>query len=173
MHGQLNREVFPCPRSRVRIWFRETGLVVPSRVSLLILYTNAEYGSYSRDSSRCPRRHPYILASTTHHRVSPEFIGSRNCVPMTFTAESPLGTAPVVLKVARVTSAAFASPWTKYYCAPLFSHTHYWYTVSMFKLSGVYQNISTLLHSFFLPNGVFPTLCPRAGFLTSVYYVRI
>ena len=23
------------------------------------------------------------------HRVSPEFIGSRNCVPMAFTAESP------------------------------------------------------------------------------------
>ena len=24
-----------------------------------------------------------------HHRASPEFIGSRNCVPMAFTAESP------------------------------------------------------------------------------------
>ena len=29
-------EVFPCPRSRVRIWSRETGLADPSRVSLLI-----------------------------------------------------------------------------------------------------------------------------------------
>ena len=27
---------FPCPRSRLRIWSRETGLAVPSRVSLLI-----------------------------------------------------------------------------------------------------------------------------------------
>ena len=54
-----------------------------------------------------------------------------------------VGTGPVVLKVVRVTGAAFASPRTKYYCAPLFSHTHYWYTVCMFKLSGVYQNIST------------------------------
>ena len=31
-----------------------------------------------------------FITSTTHHRVSPEFIGSRNCVPIAFTAESPL-----------------------------------------------------------------------------------
>ena len=41
--------------------------------------------------------------------------------------------ASIVLKVVRVTGVAFASPWTNYYCAPLFSHTHYWYKVSMFK----------------------------------------
>ena len=46
VHDQLNREKFPCPRSRRKIWFRETGLTVPSRVSLLILYTNAESGAY-------------------------------------------------------------------------------------------------------------------------------
>ena len=36
--GQLNRENYfsPCPRSRLRIWSRETGSAVPSRVSLLI-----------------------------------------------------------------------------------------------------------------------------------------
>ena len=36
--GQLNREesIFPYPRSRLRIWSRETGSAVPSRVSLLI-----------------------------------------------------------------------------------------------------------------------------------------
>ena len=39
--GQPNREneysvVFPCPRSRLRISSRETGSVVPSRVSRLI-----------------------------------------------------------------------------------------------------------------------------------------
>ena len=74
VHGQLNREKNPCPRSRPRIWFRETGLAVPSLASLLILYTNAESGAYSRYSSQVPRR-PYIFASTTHHRVSPEFTG--------------------------------------------------------------------------------------------------
>ena len=36
--GQLNREnaFFPVPRSRLRIWSRETGSAIPSRVSLLI-----------------------------------------------------------------------------------------------------------------------------------------
>ena len=35
--GQLNREIFfPCPRSCLRIWSRETASAVPSRVSLLI-----------------------------------------------------------------------------------------------------------------------------------------
>ena len=89
VHGQLNREKCPCPRSRLKIWFRETGLAVPSRVSLLILYTNAESGAYSRDSSQCMQRCPYIF-TTIHHRASHHFIGSRNCVPMAFTAESSL-----------------------------------------------------------------------------------
>ena len=31
----------------------------------------------------------YLFKTAIHHRVSPEFIGSRNCVPMAFTAESP------------------------------------------------------------------------------------
>ena len=64
-----------------------------------------------------------------------------------------VGTGPVVPKVVRVTGAAFASPWTKCYYAPLFSDTHYWYTVNMFKLSGVYGNISTavLLYCFVEP----------------------
>ena len=53
-----------------------------------------------------------------------------------------VGTGPVVLKVVRVTGAAFASPWTKCYCASLFSHTRYRYKVSVFKTSGVYQNIT-------------------------------
>ena len=35
--GQLNRKksIFPCPRSRLRIWSRETGSAASSRVSLL------------------------------------------------------------------------------------------------------------------------------------------
>ena len=65
VHGQLNREIFPCPRSRLRFWFRETDLAVPSRVSLLILHTQAESGAYSRDCSRCPRRRPYIFPTLT------------------------------------------------------------------------------------------------------------
>ena len=43
---QLNREnelLFPCPlMCLLRIWSRETGSAVPSRVSLLVLHTQAE-----------------------------------------------------------------------------------------------------------------------------------
>ena len=89
--GQLNREkIFPCPCACLRTWSRETGSAVPCRVSLFVLHTQAESGAYLRDSSRVPRRRPLIYIKTAiRHRVSPEFIGSRNCVPMAFTAESP------------------------------------------------------------------------------------
>ena len=41
---------FPCPRSRLRIWSRKTGLAAPSRVSLLILHTQqANLVLYSRN----------------------------------------------------------------------------------------------------------------------------
>ena len=85
----MTKKKIPCPRSRLKIWFHETGLAVPSRVSLLILYTNAESGAYSRDCSQCPQRCPHIF-TIIHHRASHNFIGPRNCVPMAFTAESPL-----------------------------------------------------------------------------------
>ena len=63
-------------------------LSVPSRVRLLILYTQVESGACSWDSSPFLRRCLFIYTAI-HHRVSPEFIRSRNCVPMAFTAESP------------------------------------------------------------------------------------
>ena len=53
--SQLNREneYFPvCFRSCLIIWFRETRSAVPSCVSQLILQTQAESGSYSRDPSQ-------------------------------------------------------------------------------------------------------------------------
>ena len=43
-----------------RIWSREMGLAVSSRVSLLILHTQAESSTYLRDSFRFPRRRPFI-----------------------------------------------------------------------------------------------------------------
>ena len=44
--GQLNREIdFPCPRSRLIIWSRETSSAVPPRVNLLILHIQAESGA--------------------------------------------------------------------------------------------------------------------------------
>ena len=52
---------FPCPRSRLRIWSRETGFAVSSCVSLLILHTQTENGAYSRDYPRFPRRRPHLV----------------------------------------------------------------------------------------------------------------
>ena len=51
------------------------------------LHTLAEYGAVS---SRVPRRRLFFyLNCHIRHRVSPEFIGSRTCIPVTFTAKSP------------------------------------------------------------------------------------
>ena len=71
---------FPCPRSHLRVWSRKLGSAVPSRVSLLILHTQAESGAYLRDStplSRFPLRFPLTVM---RHRATLEFIRSRNCV---------------------------------------------------------------------------------------------
>ena len=83
--GQLNRESFLCLRSRLKIWPRETGSAVPSRVSAFILGTQAESGAYSLEFSSFPRRRPFIYP-VNGRLVSPEFIRSRNSVPMAFTA---------------------------------------------------------------------------------------
>ena len=82
--GQLNRE--NCPRSRLT---GETSLAVPSRVSLLIsiLRLNRVLTGFLPSSAVVVSI--YLFKTDTRHRVSPEFIGSRNCVPMAFTAESP------------------------------------------------------------------------------------
>ena len=40
--GQRNREILPGPRSRLRIWSRETGSAVLSRASLFILHIQVE-----------------------------------------------------------------------------------------------------------------------------------
>ena len=86
--GQLNREnnipLYPCvPENLVS----RDGFSRPVPRQPAHLHTQAESGAYLRDSSRVPRRRPYETA--IRHWVSPEFIGSRNCVPMAFTAESP------------------------------------------------------------------------------------
>ena len=88
--GQLNRKPYIlCPRLRLRIWSREIGsAVVPSRVILLILYTQAESGAYPGNFSRFSRRRLFIYI-VNRHRVSPEFIRPRNCIPMVFPAERP------------------------------------------------------------------------------------
>ena len=60
------------------------------------VHTQTEYGAYSRDSSQIPRRRPFILLKPPYAigSVPCLCIGSRNCVPMAFTAESPPAQGP-------------------------------------------------------------------------------
>ena len=108
--GQLNiqrKRIFPCSRTRLRIWSRETGSAVPSRVSLFIVHTQAESGAYSRDSSRFPRRRPFIYL---HRQNTPSGQSRVNWAMQLRTdgvhCRESAGTGRVVLKVVPVTGAA-------------------------------------------------------------------
>ena len=110
----------PFPGSRLGKCSRETGSTVPSRVSLLIFRTETESGAYSRNSSRFPRRRPFIY-TVNCDRVTSECIGSRNCVPMAVTAESP-PTQGSLVKVIRVRGASSSgNPMNQFLCAFSFS----------------------------------------------------
>ena len=88
--GQLNREnnIPLSPYVPENLVSRD-GFSRPVPRQPAHLHTQAESGAYLRDSS--PRSAAASIYETAiRHRVSPEFIGSRNCVPMAFTAESPL-----------------------------------------------------------------------------------
>ena len=89
--GQLNREndYFPVRVSGLTIWYRETGSAVPSRVSLLISILRLNLVLTCLLTRFLPSSAAvsiYLLKTAIRHRVSPEFIGSHNCVPMAFTA---------------------------------------------------------------------------------------
>ena len=87
--GHLNREneYFPV---RVRVWSRETGFWVPSGVGLLISILRLNLVLLTGFLPSSAAASIYLFTTAIRHRVSPEFIGSRNCVPMAFTAESLL-----------------------------------------------------------------------------------
>ena len=73
----------------VRIWSRETGSAVPSRVSLLISILRLNLVlTHGIPSDFRGGVHLFMYTAILHW-VSAEFIGLRNCVPMAFTAKSP------------------------------------------------------------------------------------
>ena len=97
--GQLNREmnISLSPFAPENLVSRGGfGRAVPRKPAYL--HTQAESGAYSRDSSRFPRRRPYIYTAR-HHGVSPVFIGSRNLRTDGVHCRESVGTGPVVLKV--------------------------------------------------------------------------
>ena len=126
----VERLFFPCPRSRLRIWSREAGPAVPSRVILLIPILRL---NLVLTHGIPPEFHDGVLifvSTAIRHRISPEFIGSRDCVSIAFTAprvrrhraSKPQGSSKRVL------------PWQvtmdQSICASL-SHIQYWYEVGI------------------------------------------
>ena len=85
--------MFPCPRSRLRIWSRETGSAVPSRVGPLIPQTRLNIGAYSGVPLLPPAFHNIDYDDDydngVHPYRQPPFIGPRKHVPMAFAAKSP------------------------------------------------------------------------------------
>ena len=82
--------MFPCPRTCLRTWSRETGSAVPSLVSLLISILRLNLVlTHGIPADVRGDVHLFIIRTAIRHWVSPEFIGSRNSVPMAFTADSP------------------------------------------------------------------------------------
>ena len=89
--GQLNRgnEYFLCPRSRLENLVTRDGLGSPlpaSACSFSILKLNVVLTHGISPEFRGGVH--FLISTAIRHRVSPEFIGSRNSVPMGFTAES-------------------------------------------------------------------------------------
>ena len=91
---------------RLRIWSRETGSAVSSRVRLLILHTRAESRAYSWDPFRfsrrgllnCLNRHTPLLGQSRVYRVTQLHTDGVYC-------RESAATGPVVLKVVPVTGA--------------------------------------------------------------------
>ena len=118
----------------------ERGSAVPFRVSLLILHTRAESGAYLRDSSRFPRRRPFIYLNrhTTSgqsrvYRVTQSRTDGVHCREST-------STGPVNLKVVPNGCCLGQVTMDQLICTSL-SHTHCWYEVGMLKVpADIIQN---------------------------------
>ena len=110
--AEQGKLIFPCPRSRLRIWSRETGLAVPSRVSLLIsilrLNLVLTYGI-----PRVPRRRPFLYSFKPPHAIGGQPRICRVTQSRTDGAHcgESAGTGPVNLKVPNGCCLG-RSPWT-------------------------------------------------------------
>ena len=128
-------QIFPCPRSCLRIWSRETDSSVPSRVSLLISILRLnKSGAYLRDSSRVPRRRPVMkppyaigsVPSLSGHAIAYRW---RSLPRVRRHGDSkPQGSSERVLpRQVAMDQLIFAS----------LSHTHHWYGVGILKVPAV------------------------------------
>ena len=129
--GQLNREkiIFPCPRTCLIIWSRETGTAVPSRDSLLISILRLNL--VLRGSSQVPRRRPFMkppyairsVPSLSGHAIAHRWRSLSRV--RRDRASKPQGSSERVL------------PWQVIMDQLIFAslfHPHYWYEVGMLKV---------------------------------------
>ena len=87
--AEQGKRGFLCPRSRLRVCYRELGSAVPSLVSPLVLHTQAESGAYLRDSTS-PSSFPlrFQLEPLCAIRLVPSLSGDGIALPMAFTTEN-------------------------------------------------------------------------------------
>ena len=101
--------MFPCPRSRLRIWSHEAGSAVPFRASPLILHTQAEFGAYSRDLVFPPI---FRNVAASIPSIIPDIVNFTELSTDGIHRREPAGTGPVVLtvvlKVARLKGVAYS-----------------------------------------------------------------
>ena len=91
LHGQMNKENEYFPAFAPENFVSRDEFCSPVSRQPAHLHTQAGSGAYLRDSfPNSAAASIYLYKTAMRHRVSPEFIGSRNCVLMAFTAESPL-----------------------------------------------------------------------------------
>ena len=133
--GQLNRgkSFLSCPRSLLRFFFRETESAVPSSVSLFILHTQAESGTYSKDSSSIPRRRPYNIPSTAIGSF-PRLSDHSNAYQWRSLPRVPWSMASSNLGSSRNDCCLSRFHHGRFFYSPLLSHAHYWYIVCMYVL---------------------------------------
>ena len=84
-----------------------------------------------------------FIKTAIRHGVSPEFIGSRNCVPMAFTAESPPAQASKKPHGSSKRVLPGQVTMDQLICASL-SHTHCWYEVGILKAPASLYNLLKL-----------------------------
>ena len=138
--GQLNRQMniplSPCvPENLVS----RDGFSRPVPRQPANLHTQAEFGAYLRDSSRVPRRHPFMkppyaigsVPSLSCHAIAYR----RRSLPRVrrHRASNSQGSSERVLPwQVTIDQLIFAS----------LSHTHYWYEVGMLKVSAVGTSVT-------------------------------
>ena len=132
--------MFPCPRACLRIWSRETGSAVPSRVSLLISILRPNLVlTYGIPLEFRGGVHLFIYNRHTPSSQSRVYRVTQLRTDGVHCRESA-GTGPVNLKVVPNGCCLGSITMDQFIFASL-SHTHSWYEVGMLKVPAYVERI--------------------------------